>query len=417
MRKTDIPTSAEQQSFEVQAREVLRRVRNAFAEVIEALPAHISRAHELQKALDIDKKLGWRVFKLVQGTDPFTAAQHVPGAAGVRIFLKAAADRGVPTRLTDSAARAAKEFDRLIEVHAGDRASLEMMMSGFAKRGRRQGDLAQRRSAFRANSYLWGVQAKTHLKADFLHPSGTSTEFDIASVRGFVGFRRIRADVPWVIARARCTDDDGRLRPSFVREPLEPAEDPDAPAANVPLLREFCTKPLPEIRRVDGPHGFVEDELVEGPVGNTAAINCIIGEVARRVASYYRDEHNRFGRLTARMRTPCEVLLFDQFVYEGMFGPIAPEMLVYSDLHNGPDIPLDQRARDRLPLWESVDYLGKGPAVIHTPDVPRYADMARYVFERLGWDGERFDVYRIRIQYPIIPSTVAMRHELPEPPT
>jgi hypothetical protein len=364
--------------------------------------------------LNIDKKLGWRVFKLVQGSDLFTAAQHVPGTAGVRIFLQAANERGVPTRLTESVARAVKEFDRLIEVHAGDRASLEMMMSGYAKRGRRQGDLMHRKAAFRANSYLWGVQAKTHLKADFLHPSDAPGRFDIASVRGFVGFRRIRADVPWVIARARCTDDSGKLRNGFVREPLEPPEDVSVPTGGVPLLRRFCTKPLPEIRRVDGPHGFVEDELVEGPVGDTAAITCIIGEVAREVASYYRDARNRYGRLTARMRTPCEVLLFDQFVHEGMFGPILPDMLVYSDLHSGPDIPLEQRSRDRLPMVESVDYLGKGASVIHTPDVPGYADMARYVFERLGWDGERFDVYRIRIQYPIIPSTVAMRHELPE---
>jgi hypothetical protein len=344
------------------------------------------------------------------------AAQHVPGPGGVRIFLNAAAGQGVPSRLTESAAKAVEEFDRLIQIHAGDRASLEMMMSGYARRGRKQGDLTHRRAAFRANSYLWGVQAKTHLKADFLHPSGSSGQFDIGSIRGFVGFRWIRANVPWVIARARCTDDDGTLRRSFVREPLDPADELTEGAANVPLLRGFCTKPLPVFRRVDGPHGFVEDELIEGPVGNTAAITCIIGEVARNVASYYRDERNHYGDLSARMRTPCEVLLFDQFVHEDMFGLISPDLLVYSDLDRAFEVPRPQRERDRLPTWEMVEYLGKGPSVIHTPDVPRYAEMARYVFAQLGWDGERFDVYRIRIQYPIIPSTVVMRHELPERP-
>jgi len=413
---SDTNQKAEPRPFEAHAEEVVRRVRNAFAEVIEALPGHVSRPSELEKALRIDKKLGWRVFRVVHGSDPFMAAQHVPGAAGVKIFLEAAAQRGVPSGLTEAAARAVGAFEELIQVHAGDRASLEMMMSGYARRGRKRGDLTHRKAAFRANSYVWGVQAKTQLKADFLHRSDRPGQLDIGSVRGFVGFRRIRANVAWVVARTRCTDDDGTLRTSFVREPLDPAceEGVDGPA--VPLLREFCTKPLPRFRRVAGPHGFVEDELVEGPVGNTAAFNCIIGEVARSVASYYRDEHNRYGDLTARMRTPSEVLLFDQFVHEDVFGRMSPEVLVYGDLRGGPETPRDQRARDQLPVWETVEYLGKGPGVIHTPEVPRYAEMARYVFDRLGWDGERFDAYRIRVQYPIIPSTVVMRHELPERP-
>ena len=412
----DTNQKAEVRPFEAHAEEVVRRVRNAFAEVIEALPGHVTRPSELERALEIDKKLGWRVFRVVHGSDPFMAAQHVPGAAGVKIFLEAAAERGVPPGLTEAAARAVGAFDELIQVHAGDRASLEMMMSGYARRGRKRGDLAHRKAAFRANSYVWGVQAKTQLKADFLHRSDRAGQLDIGSVRGFVGFRRIRANVAWVVARARCTDDDGTLRTSFVWEPLDPAGEVGVDDPAVPLLLEFCTKPLPRFRRVAGPHGFVEDELVEGPVGNTAAFNCIIGEVARRVASYYRDERNRYGDLTARMRTPSEVLLFDQFVHEDVFGPITPEVLVYGDLRGGSEIPGDQRARDQLPAWETVEYLGKGPGVIHTPDVPRYAEMARYVFDRLGWDGERFDVYRIRVQYPIIPSSVVMRHELPERP-
>ena len=63
-----------------------------------------------------------------------------------------------------------------------------------------------------------------------------------------------------------------------------------------------------------------------------------------------------------------------------------------------------------------VSYLGKGPSVLHTPDVPRYAQMGRYVFERVGWDGDRFDVYRCRVEYPVMPSSVAMCFDLPEAP-
>lgn len=61
-------------------------------------------------------------------------------------------------------------------------------------------------------------------------------------------------------------------------------------------------------------------------------------------------------------------------------------------------------------------YLGKGPSVMHTPDVPRYAEMIQYAFDRLGWDEARFDVYRCRVEYPVMPSSVVVRFDLPECP-
>jgi hypothetical protein len=43
-------------------------------------------------------------------------------------------------------------------------------------------------------------------------------------------------------------------------------------------------------------------------------------------------------------------------------------------------------------------------------------ELCRYAFERLGWDAERFDVYRCRVEYPVLPSTVVMQFELPAAP-
>ena len=43
-----------------------------------------------------------------------------------------------------------------------------------------------------------------------------------------------------------------------------------------------------------------------------------------------------------------------------------------------------RRESDPLPIRELAEYLGMGPSVLHTPEVPRYVEMARYVFDRLG---------------------------------
>jgi len=109
------------------------------------------------------------------------------------------------------------------------------------------------------------------------------------------------------------------------------------------------------------------------------------------------------------------VLVLDQIVHESLFGRIKPDLLVYSGLNASEQYPRGV-TRVQLPVAEQVEYLGKGPAVLPTPHVPRYRELAEYVFERTGWDGSRFDVYRAEMRYPPIPSTVVMQHALRERP-
>lgn len=402
--------------FEQHAEAVLRSLRTAFAAIIEELPHSVERPQELSRALRIDRNLGWKINKLVQSPNPFLAAQHVPGSAAIQIFLDAAKRRNVSRASVDAARAALKDYEQLVREHAGDRASLDMMMTSCAPKGRERMDLTHRRAAFRSNSYIWGIQAKTQLKTDLLHPAGEAGMLDIAALRGFIGLRRIRANVTWTVARARCANDDGSLRRELNREPLDPGVRALGGEQPVPLLREFCSKPLPRFRRVGGPHGFLQDKIVEGPVGNKGALNCVTGEVVRAAVPYYRDQHNLHADLIARVRTPCEQLVFDQLVHEDLFGRESPELVVYSELSDDTPAPAFREERLVLPVCDTVEYLGKGPDVLHTPAVPRYAEMARFVFDQLGWDGDRFNVFRVRMAFPPIPTSVVMQRVLPPRP-
>jgi len=403
-------------AFEADAEAVLSRVRDAFAQIVESLRGNTRQGKDLHQALGIDKTLAWKILKVAHGADLFMIVQHVPGPAGVKTFLEAAKRREVPARIVESATAAVADFEQLIDRHAGDRASLEMMAAGFAKHGRASSELGYRKAAVRGNSYTWGVHAATQLKADFMWPGSQAGQVDIASLRGLVGFRRLRRNVPWVIARARCTDNDGETRRPFTPTPIDRPAPESEGIAPVPLLRDFCSEPLPSFRRVAGGDGFLEDELVAGPVGIRGAVTCITGEISRNVASYFRDEHNLFGDFIVRLRTPCDTLIFDLFVHEGLFRDVRPELGVYSELAGGAPYPAGDRIRNRLSVSASVDLLGKGPGVVHSPDVPRYAEMVRYVLGKLAWDGNCLSVYRVRLQFPPIPTSVVMRYELRERP-
>ncbi len=42
--------------------------------------------------------------------------------------------------------------------------------------------------------------------------------------------------------------------------------------------------------------------------------------------------------------------------------------------------------------------------------------MAQRACDRLGWDAERFEVHRLRVEYPVMQSSIVMQFDLPEKP-
>jgi hypothetical protein len=184
-------------------------------------------------------------------------------------------------------------------------------------------------------------------------------------------------------------------------------------------LRDFCSRPLPEFRAVDADAGFIYGELIGVGLGKRGAITCIEGNVARSVISRYRGEHSRANQLCVGVHVPCETLVLDLLVQDGTYdlNTMKPKIAAYGEQMGGPPYPARSQTCEPLPVRESVEYLGRGTSVMHVADVPRYAEMAQYVFDRLKWRSEQFHVFRCRMQYPIMPTTVVMRFDLPDAPS
>lgn len=393
-------------SLEEEAREILERIRDSFSSMIETLGDQARAPQEVARALGVHRKLGWQVAHVAYDPDPFLAAQYVPSRSGMRTLIRAAAERGVPQSIIDSALEAVHAFDKLSEVHAGDRASLEMLLVASAARPDERAHLSFRASAFAGNSFIWRVQARTESLAMFLHPSAEPGWFDMARLRSVVGLRRNSPDAAWVLARTKVVDGDWQSLHIPDREPLDPN---CAAESGVPLIRQFCSQPLASFRRVQGAHGFVEDELIEGPVGERGATTVVYGEVLRRVAATVSEVADGLAEYALQLRTPCEMLQFDLFVHRSLFPGVAREIVLYGEMHG-----CEPRAeRDRLSIFEQVEHLGRGTAAIHTAAVPNYSTMVRFVYDRLGWDGRDFDLYRVSMAYPPIPSCAVIRHPMP----
>jgi len=400
-------------AFEEEVGVVLGRLRGALAELLAALPGNVSKGPDLRRVVKLDNKLCWKVVKVATAGNPLAAAIHVPSPTNMKSLLKAASARKVPRDRREAVAQAAADFEKLVKDHAGDRASFDSMVSAYGDDPAAI-DLTHKRAAFRANSHICGMQAETQLNCCFLHPAQDPGMLDIATLRGGLNLRRMRPDATWIVAEARTADNDGVVRREIVREPLDPSQETTHGLAP---LRAFCSEPLPRFSTVGGQGGFVLGELAGNRVGNASAITCITADVIRNAASCYQDEHNTHGELVAGVHTPCHVLIHDVLIFKGMFGPISPEVCVYDDywrkMSRGATVP----EAVTLATREVVSCLGRGPSVLPTPDVPRYAEMARYAFARLGWDGEQFEVYRCRVEYPVMHSAVVVRFPLPKAPT
>ncbi|MFG0253016.1 MAG: hypothetical protein ACF8NJ_09105, partial [Phycisphaerales bacterium JB038] len=329
-------------------------------------------------------------------------------------FLEAAARQHVRDDVLQAAREAVRQFDRLVEVHAGKRADLEMMLMSCSAAGRREANRAQRRAAFDANSHIWGVQAQTQLAAYFMHPSAGADRVDIAALRGFHGLRRNRPDVHWIVGRARCVEGDGAVRPAPGFTPLDEGVEPRDGTA-VPLVREYCSQPLPRVQRVLGENRYLEDELTFADVGDTGRTTCVTGEIARACVAKYRDEKNQTGMLNIRLRTPVETLLLDLFVHEGTGISLPPDFQLYGDLNREGDA-YERSERERLPIDEPLQHLGRAMSATYSPQVPRYTELVEWVYQRLGWRREEFDLYRVRLEFPVIPSSARFFFNLPHRP-
>ncbi|MFG0252115.1 MAG: hypothetical protein ACF8NJ_04495 [Phycisphaerales bacterium JB038] len=409
MLKTDRDPVSLPPPFPTDARSVVSVLRRAFLEPIVALGADPNSGPSIAAALGINRNLGWKLSRIVQSDDPAAVFQQMPGAGGVQILIKSLEGADLSPELVEAAKNAIDEYERLIRVHSGDRSALEMMGSALSPTGRKQRDEYHRKLLFQGASYVWGVQARVNLKLGVVAPGAEPGMLDFASLNALLDFRRIRPDVTWIMASRRSRNDDGTVMATQASEVLDERY---AGAEQAPLVEDLCSKPLPEFRRYEE-GGWTRFELVEGRVGNTGALDCVLGTIQRQIP-YYRTPANEWGVHQAKSDIPAELMLIDVFFHRDLEFAFSPEAVLYSEA--AVMLPEPQRERYRLPLSETLQDLGMTGLPPVTPEVPQYPQIMAKVYERTGWSPADFRGIRMKIAYPAYPTALVLRYKLPPAP-
>src|SRR5262245_31495699 len=210
--------------FENACRARVGQLRTAFIELYDSIGADPGSPQDVARKLRLNKTLTWNVARLLAAADELSAVSHVPGSSSLEKVIQATARHGADSQIVARARDAVRDFHSMIQAHAGDRATLDLIIdsSGDEANGRLE---LSRKLAFRGNSGLYGVQARTRVVCHFLAPNEIDSDrLDMATVSGYVGFRRLRSDVRWPIFMVRSWTKGHDALVGGGWEPIEPSD-------------------------------------------------------------------------------------------------------------------------------------------------------------------------------------------------
>lgn len=366
----------------------------------------LDRAADVATRLCVDRSLAWKVWRVGRDTAGYPSPAHIPGIQGYEHFLRAASAIGVGEETINAARSAFAAFQRLTASHAGDRASVDLMLGRLTDEGRTRLEVSLRRDGFRANAFLLGVQAAALYQLDALVDAGPSFQPEVWRVRGHFGLRRTGSNTAWLIARSTLVDAQGPTN-LLQRDPLD-AHPPslDDSARSPILLPQFCSTPEPMVIRRVIPPATVEDELRLGHVGQLGEVDVVTGERVHSMPPALSDRN----AVTMNVLTPGKRLCYDVMVHRDLLKDTRITEWLSLRVHSTvqTDLPF-LRGDDyaTIPVLEQFVDLGPAASAPEAAEIPRQGAMLRWLLGRLPGGPSAYSLARVRMRYPPVPSVIA----------
>jgi len=390
--------------------ELGRKLTDTFTPVLDAIPSGPFGPVELARVLGIDKVLASRVVKAARHRDPIAVVHTMPGPEPLRRFLRCASAKRVDPALIAAAGESVNAFELLIRRDAGDRSALDAIISAWLPEAKREFELRRKQAAFRAMSQLKGSAADISLATVILHPSDDGNSLDVVWVFGLFGLQRLRPGIAVKFNSRRVSGRGSPRRPKTLSgESVE--------GFNGLRLDEFCSNEATHLVAAQS-GDVVHYTLPENGFGPRSATDLVFAEANyAEMPRYLPADSDRRGYVFAEVATPVKLLVFDVLADTAVYPRSDATLAIYDTVLNGiADINDPARDIDRLDMSESIQSLDTGLARLRTTEVPRYSDLLKHVFGKLGWDADHFRGYRCRIDYPLYGSQIAMAFDPPAPP-
>jgi len=341
----------------------------------------------------IDRVLCWKISRIIKAPRAEEALHQLPGEESFSIFTSAAERAGAQAADAAAALQASLQLYKAIETHVGDKATLELMLDGVGQG--RDGLMVSRKLAFRGNSGVLGVQARSRVQMHLVAPSHRGPGlYDLATSAGWIDFRRLRPQVPWPLYRRNRSGDPavGSI------EPLGEAR------GTLPLLLPQFSTNMPALEMVeDGEHTIYE--LGPSAAGSTGAFSLFTGFVQRGMAPTPGAANQAAGtRFSVNVLAPVEQLVIDVLVHRDVDLAGRLETALHSAAFN------DGLVQDRytaLPIEVTRESLGS-PPLLAGAHAPHLQELAEFLAMRLEQRLDAFVGTRLVVEYPPFPCVASV---------
>jgi len=387
---------------------VLSELRFSIVEAIGSISDSPETATELSRLLKLDKTLTWKLFNFIDSEDLFLGSRFIPGESSFGKFLAVAMKHSTDGGAVQRAENAFREFIRLQKKYAEDRASLNLLLFGMSPEGCEKAYQDQKKASFLAQRFLNGISASSTFLSTIVHQAADGG-MRICSMRGFhniIRFQNNTCPLFKIDQLQVLNASDESI--SYTRKPLCPLQ---APSRNnlIPYFNEFCTTLTPQ-PEADAPGVFIDDLLGGGASDLNSETNLVTAEVHTYPPGDNAGSDQADSSVTVSCNFPSKLQVVDVFVSDSLnIGDCS--VRVYNDLQSGnyPDTPPDKRTGPRLTFDEKITALMPGTSGYRIKEIRWYADMIEAAFSKLGYDISDYMLYRVKIPYPYLPSSVVVR--------
>jgi hypothetical protein len=374
------------------------------ASLLDSLPEAVHRPADLERLLKVDQPLASRVWRLAATREPAKAVALLPTVNQLLGTVVAAEKAGVNPARAAQARRVIARLNDFVRTHTGNVAQFEAMMvqtaggDGSASEVLR---LKHRRTAFKSNSQVWGVHARTTAHCCIFSDCAEGGYESVVVVRGHSGFQSLRPDAPL------------EIRTRFRFEPGEkdaPKSDPTLPVGvelqPLVLVPGFGVGPAPQIETVEDPGGYQMTRVRLPAIGRSNAATFFVERVARDTMK--RDGPVPVFALLTQVTVPTELVQLDLWVPAKWSDPSTIVAGTFACRHT-PESSRLCRDSDRIEMNARAEYLGGHITPPPSPDIARWSEVVSHVLGKHGLARRKFDVYRYRVSYPILHSVMRIK--------
>lgn len=395
-------------SFQTETTAAIADVRTAMSQFVRSLGEDIHRASDLQRLLGVDYKLSWQIFNLINEADAMTAAKLVPGAPSLQRLVRVAKNKAVPAAVVEKVKRALAKFDRVVELYAEDRVEFDLMASSIGSASAAAAaELVYRKMSFRGDSHTWGVNANVFCGSAIVRLNRDTMTTDELALSARRGYRRLRPDASLNVFFYRNYGADG---PPPGQESL-PLDHKAAERYGAFILPRFCSQPIPPFRTWKRPDGFTAVDVLSHEIGSQHAVDLTLGKIFRGCPLAKGLKGDPYYQSDIRIVTPTKVMVSFLLLHRPSFGRVQPQLFAFRSTPGDDNMAVAQSVA-QLPIREGIQYLGSGRPAWQIPDVESHDELVQTALNEVGWNPVEFDVFRIRIEYPVLHSVVRMGFEV-----